>query len=187
MPPGFPAGGAEPSEPAEGIAERIDFAVFTTVDDLDGDEADGVAGLGEAPEDFGFDFEVAGVDGEAGPGVEVHEPESVLGIGQMAVGEAGELAAHPAVDLAAQPRHARGIGHAIAHDEPGAGLIGALEEAGEIGGIVLTVTVHGDGPGEPLFVGGGPAAKECGAFSLGLVVTEDLGAGGSGEVGGVVG
>jgi hypothetical protein len=56
----------------------------------------------------------------------------------------------------------------------------------EIGGVVLAVTVHGDGPGEPLFVGGGPAAKECGAFALGLVVTEDLGAGGPGEVGGVV-
>ena len=105
---GFAAGVAVPVPPAKRIAERMDFAALALVDDPDRYKPDGVTGSGEAPEDFGFDFEMAGRGGEVGPGIELHEAKAVLGIREFAAGEAGELAAHPAVDLATEPRHARG-------------------------------------------------------------------------------
>jgi hypothetical protein len=184
---GFAAGVAVPSQPAKRIAERMDFAALTLVDDPDRYKPDGVTGSSEAPEDFGFDFEMAGRGGEVGPGIEVHEAKAVLGIREFAAGEAGELAAHPAVDLATEPRHARGMGHAIAHDEAGAGLFGALEEGREILGRMLAVTVHGHRPGEPLLTRRRPAMNQSGAFALGMVMAEDPGAGGLRESAGTVG
>jgi hypothetical protein len=51
---------------------------------------------------------------------------------------------------------------------------------------MLAVAVHGDCPWETLLTGGGPPVKEGGAFALRLIVPEDLGAGASGEGGGIV-
>ncbi len=165
----------------------MDFAAFALVDDPDRYELDGVTGLSEAPEDFGFDFEMAGRGGEVVPGIEVHEAKAVLRIGELKTSELRKPPTHPAVDVATEPGHAGGMGHAIAHDEAGAGLFGALEESGEIVGRMLAVTIHGHCPGEPLLTRRGPAVNEGGAFALGLVMAEETGAGGLSESAGAVG
>ena len=52
---------------------------------------------------------------------------------------------------------------------------------------MLAVAIHGHRPGEPLLTRRRPAMNEGGAFALGVVMAEDLGAGGLRESAGAVG
>jgi hypothetical protein len=157
----------------------MDLAAFILVDHLNGNELNQVTSLSETPEDFRLDFKITGGDLKAGPGIEMHEAIAILSVRQPTAGQPGKSPAHPAIHLASEPGHSERGGHAIAHDESGAGLVGASQESWEIAGRVLAITVHRQGPGKSLRASDRPAVNQGRPFALGLCVAQDFGAGGA--------
>lgn len=142
--PASPAAGAEPPfQPADGILDGPNFAELGSVDGLHRDKFDPVTGESESEKGFGFDFEMVGSDGKAGLRAEVQETEAALGVGDGEAEESLKAAAHPAIHVASQERHAFLRGHAVADHEGGAGEGGTIEEGGDILGTMLSVPIEG--------------------------------------------
>ena len=120
----------------EGVAQGNDFRFFAGVGGGDGKIENASGSGGGEQRHFGFKLKMM-TRGEPGPEPRsADETESALAIEDAAAAQQG---GHPAVGPAAQERHARGIGKAIADNE--VGVVAHAPEAFEIGGVMLAVAV----------------------------------------------
>ena len=125
----------------EGVAPRDDLRLFAGVGGGDGDIPDAGRTGGGDERHFGFKLEM--VPGGK-PGAEPGTADKA--VTALAVGDAATMKkrGHEAIGPAAKDRHARGIGEAVADDEVGMGA--QAPKAGEIGGVMLAITVEEEDP-----------------------------------------
>ncbi len=96
--------------------------------------------------------------------LQVRQAEAALRIRQANSGQAGKPPAHPTVHLPAQPRHGRGVCHAIAYHQRGGVVFGAGKELWDVVRRVLAIAVHHQRPGEPQLAGAAPAGSQSGSL-----------------------
>jgi hypothetical protein len=60
----------------------VDLAHLAAINDTDWNEGNPLAGRQECQQDLRFDFKMRRLDGEPRPLVQVHQPETALGIRQ---------------------------------------------------------------------------------------------------------
>ena len=172
-----------PAEPAPGVHQRMNLAWVGFVDGLDGNECDLAPGGQEGDEHFRFDLESVGGKAEPRQGVEVHKPESALGIRQRGADETRQPPGHPTVHLTPQPRHAFRMVHAVADQHGRTRFFGCGKESGYVFGRVLAITVQSHCPDKTLFAGLSPPGLERGAFAAIDRMADDIRAGGGGADG----
>ena len=114
------------------------------------------------------------------------ETKTALGIGQMATGASGQLAAHPTVDLPAHPGNGLCLMHAVADNQPGPGLFGAPLKSGQILRHMLAVAVEGDRPAKAQTSRLRQTGPERGTLAEIPGVTQDRCSGGLGPRGRII-
>ncbi len=85
-----------------------------------------------------------------------------------------EAPTHPAINLAAQPRHGRRIGHAVADHQRRRVILRPRKKLRDIFRSVLTITVHRESPGKVPLVSVLPAGAQRGSFSAIGPQTDDF-------------
>ena len=133
--------------------------------DLDGHKLDPIPSPNERQQHFRLDYEVVGLQRHAGPGLEIDQPKTALGVREKLPGAFGKPAAHPAIDLTAQPRDSLRIMHAITDNQPDVGLFGTGEERRQVLRSMLPITVHRQAPLESPRERCGQAGLECRALA----------------------
>jgi len=161
------APGAEPpTEPAPGVADRLDLAGCAgVVNELHRDGLDPQACPGEGHQGLGLDLEMRGSDAHALPGGQLDEAEAALGIGQVLTDENRDAPAHPTVDLAPQPRHGGRPAHAVTYHQRGSRFLRAGKEGGNVRRRMLPIAVQSECPAMAGGQGAAQAAIEGAALA----------------------
>ena len=162
------------------------MAVATATNDLDGDKRHRMFRREEGHQHFGFDFKVLRIQRQAGPGFQVDETKAALRVGQMPTDVPGQLAAHEAVHLPAQPGNGVRLVHAVAYHQQRPGFFGASQKAGQIIRHMLAVTVEGHYPCKTLASRLRQPAAERRALAEVSLVADHHGARVTGQGGGVI-
>jgi len=150
------------------------MAAPAPADDPDRHERDRVRRRQKRHQRFGFHFKMFRLERQGRPGCQVDEPETALRVGQGTARAPGELAAHPAVHLSAQPGNGARIGHPVADNQQRPGLPGALKKSRHVIRRMLAVAVQREGPGKTLLSCLGQASPERGAFAEVFCVRNQL-------------
>ena len=129
-------------------------------DDLDGHKLGPMPSPNKREQHLRLDLEVVGRQRNAGPDLEIDQPKTALGVRERLPGAFGKAAAHPAINLPAQPRDGLGVVHAIADDQLDVGLLGTAEKRRQVLRSVLPITVHCQAPLESALERSGQAGLE---------------------------
>jgi hypothetical protein len=110
-----------------------------------------ISGPHKGQQHLGLDFEVVAFQAQRRPCLEIDQPEAALRIRESLSGPPGNAAAHPPIDVAAQPGDRLRIVHAIADHQLRARPVGTPNKRRYILRLVLPIAIHGHGPLEPIF------------------------------------
>ena len=108
----------------------MNVAAPAPADDANRHKYDRMCRCQECHQRFRFHFKMFRLERQSRPSGQVDKTETTLRVGQGTARAPGELAAHPAVHLPAQPGNGARVGHAVADDQQRPGLPGALRKAG---------------------------------------------------------
>ena len=176
-----------PAKPTARVPQRLDFASFAAIDHPHRNELDPLSGRDEFAKQFRFNLEMVGVQVDLRPDIQAHQPKAALCVGQPSAGQTGYPPAHPTVHSAPQPRHFRGIDHAIADDQRRSGSFRTPQKRRNVRRGVLAVAIQGQCPGITAFARPAPPCRQSRAFSSRAGVPDDLGPGASGQPGRSIG
>ena len=143
-------------------------------DDPDRHERDRVRRRQKRHQRFGFHFKVFRLERQCRPSCQVDEPETALRVGQGTARTPGELAAHPAIHLPAQPGNGARVGHPVPDNQQRPGLPGALKKSRHVIRRMLAVTVQREDPCKILLSRLGQAGPERDAFAEVFCVPDHL-------------
>lgn len=102
----------------------MNMAVAGAAHYLDGYEINPVAGSKECQQHFRLDLESIGGQIQAGPSGQIDEAKAALSVGQVPASFPRELAAHPAVHVAAEPGNCFAMVHPITQNKAGPRALG---------------------------------------------------------------
>ena len=143
----------------------MNMAAPAPADDADGHERDRMRRCQERHQRFGFHFKMFRLERQGRPGCQVNEPETALRVGQGTARAPGELTAHPAVHLPAQPGNGACVGHPVADYQQRPGLPGAFKKSRHVIRRVLAIAVQREGPLKALLPCPGQPGPERGALA----------------------
>jgi len=139
---------APPLAPSPGVGQWIDVAARRPSNDPDRNKINAATGVKKGNQHLGFNFKAARAARQSRPDSQIHQAKAALGVGQIFSNPARNPPAHPTVGLPPQPGNGHGVMHAVADHQCRPGPFRHSEKGGDIGGSVLSVPVHQQGPVE---------------------------------------